>query len=234
LYYFRHILDNQRFEDRLREGNVRNTWQKLWVDTGYHEIGIVEFLPFLLLGAFEAKSFHLFRNSGFEEGLQNEEYDSARPQRTIEIEVIHAGEVGLSLASDEANTVWFSTVTKLWIVAFQRGESGYEPQGASNLPVVIDIVVERQLFVLFDSTVGKYAHANMASDSPLCNIAVGTAAVVRKPADASSLGCINEVRNWDAQLARVVLKCVQMHIPQHHEIKIMNPLRGVVAHTFLE
>jgi hypothetical protein len=75
-------------------------------------------------------------------------------------------------------------------VAFQRGESGYEPQGASNLPVA-----ERQLFVLFDSTVGKYAQANMASDSPLCNIAVGTAAVVRKPADASSLGGINELRN---------------------------------------
>jgi hypothetical protein len=70
----------------------------------------------------------------------------------------------------------------------------YEPWDASNSPVAIDIVIERQLFVLLDGTVSKYAHANMASDSPFGDIAVGTAAVVRKPADAPSLGGIDKLR----------------------------------------
>jgi hypothetical protein len=55
--------------------------------------------------------------------------DSPASQLTIEIEVIHAGEVGLGLSSNETNTVWFPTVTRLWIVAFPRGENGIRTMG---------------------------------------------------------------------------------------------------------
>ena len=45
----------------------------------------------------------------------------------------------------------------------------------NNAPVSIDIVVERQLFILHDVAVGKDAHSDIAADGPFRDVTVRVA-----------------------------------------------------------
>jgi cobalamin biosynthesis Co2+ chelatase CbiK len=60
-----------------------------------------------------------------------------------------------------------------------------------NVPITIHVVVESELLVPLDITAGKDAHADMASDGPFGYVAIWSAAMIQKPADASALGSIN-------------------------------------------
>jgi hypothetical protein len=62
-----------------------------------------------------------------------------------------------------------------------------------HTPIAIDIVIERQLLVLFNQAIRKYTHANMVTYGPLGYIAIGATAVVRKSADPSPFGCVNKL-----------------------------------------
>lgn len=55
------------------------------------------------------------------------------------------------------------------------------------LPIAVDVVVERQLFVLLDRTVGEDAHPDVVPDSPLRDIAVGITAMVSESTDTATL-----------------------------------------------
>ena len=61
------------------------------------------------------------------------------------------------------------------------------------IPISIDVIVERQLLVLLDGAVREDAHADVLSDRPLRDIAIGIAAVVGETADTSALGSIDEL-----------------------------------------
>ncbi len=63
-----------------------------------------------------------------------------------------------------------------------------------NTPVAIDIVVECQLLILLDTSLGKYSHPYMRTNGPLCNITVWITAVVGKTADTSAFRCIDKLK----------------------------------------
>ena len=66
--------------------------------------------------------------------------------------------------------------------------------GKPNAPISIHVVVERQLFVLEDIPLREYTHPDSVTDVPLGNITVWVAAVVGEAADASALGCVDELK----------------------------------------
>ena len=63
----------------------------------------------------------------------------------------------------------------------------------SSSPITIDIIVERQFFVLKDSALCKDTHPYVVSDEPLGNVAVWIAAVIRESTDSSLPGGINKL-----------------------------------------
>lgn len=63
----------------------------------------------------------------------------------------------------------------------------------SSAPIAIDIVVEGELLVLLDVSLGEDAHAHTVADRPLRDVAVGGAGMVREASDAATLGCVDEL-----------------------------------------
>jgi hypothetical protein len=61
------------------------------------------------------------------------------------------------------------------------------------LPVAIDVIVESELLVLLDHAVREYAHSDVLSDGPLCDVAVWVAGMVREPTDATALCRVDEL-----------------------------------------
>jgi hypothetical protein len=72
------------------------------------------------------------------------------------------------------------------------------------LPIAIDVIVERELFVLVDVSFGEYTHAYPFSDDPFGNIAVGIARVISESTFATAFCCIDvllirktsEIESW--------------------------------------
>ena len=63
----------------------------------------------------------------------------------------------------------------------------------SDLPVTIDIVVERQLFVLLNRPVGEDAHSDAVANGPLRDVAIWVTTVVGKPANTTALRRVDEL-----------------------------------------
>ena len=76
-----------------------------------------------------------------------------------------------------------------------------EQSGVRHAPVSVYIVVERKFLELLDVTVGKDAHADMFANGPFRDVAVWTAAVIRKAANSASLRGIDELEYTVATLA---------------------------------
>jgi hypothetical protein len=64
----------------------------------------------------------------------------------------------------------------------------------ANLPVTIDVIVEREFLVLLDRATRENAHPDVLPDRPLCDEAIRVARVIREPADPTALSCIDELR----------------------------------------
>ena len=62
------------------------------------------------------------------------------------------------------------------------------------IPISIDIIVECELFVLLDVTLGKDPHANMVANRPLCDVTIRLAAVIRESANSSALCRVDKLR----------------------------------------
>ena len=130
--------------------------------------------------------------------------NSRNQYRTVEVEIIHGGEIGLRLPTDEPHTIRLSAIANLRVMS-----------------ISVDVVVECQLFVLLDRAVCKDAHANTVTDGPLRNIAVRITTVVSKPTDTTTLGRVNELRkaalslNTDDSANGAYLVFLQ-----HHEVKV--------------
>jgi hypothetical protein len=85
----------------------------------------------------------------------------------------------------------------------------------SIIPVAVDIIVKGELFVLLYIPFGENAHAQSIMYHPLGNVTVWIAAMIRKSADITFLSRVDEL---------VLL--------QHHKVKMLDAVVGVVAHTF--
>ena len=60
-------------------------------------------------------------------------------------------------------------------------------------PVAIDVIVKSELLVLLYRAAGEYAHSNVLSDGPLCDVAVWVAGMVREPTDTTALCRVDEL-----------------------------------------
>ena len=76
---------------------------------------------------------------------------------TIDIQVIHSSEIGLSLAPNKPYTVRLSAIALLRLVTARTQKLG-TCLGEPDVPVAIDIVIKRELLVHLDITLGKYSH----------------------------------------------------------------------------
>ena len=85
------------------------------------------------------------------------------------------------------------------------------------VPISIHVVVERELLILLYPTLGEDAHPDSLSYSPFCDITIRRAGMIREAPDATPLGCVDEF---------ILLK--------HHEVEVLDPFVGVLAHAFLE
>lgn len=84
----------------------------------YNEV-LVEFLAFLFLAPFQAKLFHLIRDTkSYESYSQTRQKEhNLSIEHTIQIEIIHRSEICLRLSTNKTDTLLFSTVTGLRIVS---------------------------------------------------------------------------------------------------------------------
>ena len=63
----------------------------------------------------------------------------------------------------------------------------------SYSPVAVDVIVERELLVLLDRAIRKYAHSDVLSDGPFCDEAVRVTGMVREPADTTAFRRVDEL-----------------------------------------
>jgi hypothetical protein len=68
---------------------------------------------------------------------------------------------------------------------------------ASGSPVAIDIIIESKLFMYFNVSFGKNAHAQMRSHYPAGSIAVWITAVIGEPPYAAFFGCVDKLKIID-------------------------------------
>lgn len=68
-----------------------------------------------------------------------------------------------------------------------------------DIPISVNIIVEGKFLVLLHLAASKDTHANMVSDSPFGNIAVGCAAVIQKATNTSALGGIDILSNLEQE-----------------------------------
>lgn len=118
-------------------------------------------------------------------------------KRTIKEEVVHSRKVGLSLATNEADTLVFATVTWLCFMTRQAHHTlvwGCTSSTTKHEPITIDVVVERQFLVLLDESARKDAHAHVPSDGPFGHITIRIAAVVCEPPDTTAFGRVDELK----------------------------------------
>ena len=159
----------------------------------YDEV-FVQFLALALLAALETEDSDLLRDT---ERCATVSLisDSENALRTIEVEIVHGGNVGLGLASDEANAVWLATVTWLRFMTEEDGLSRcmFHVGNQTLSPVSVDIVVEREFLVLLDVPVCEDPHAHVMANCPFCYIAIRVAAVVRETPDTASFCSVNEL-----------------------------------------
>lgn len=127
-----------------------------------------------------------------------EEFDLVCDTKRVHVEVVHPTEVCLGLASNKPDTVWLSTIADLGIIS-----------------VAVDVIVKSELLVLLYIPFGENAHAQSVMYYPLGNVAVWIATMIRKSADITFFGRVDEL---------VFL--------QHHKIKMLDAIVGVIAHTF--
>lgn len=119
---------------------------------------------------------------------------------SVEVELVHSSEIGLSFATNPANAVWFAAKALLGVVA-----------------ITVNVVVESQLFSLFDVSFGEDSHSLFIPDRPLCDHAVWSARVIQKPPESSLFCGIDE---------DVAIEC--------HKVKVFDSLVGIVAHSTLK
>ena len=62
-----------------------------------------------------------------------------------------------------------------------------------DAPITVDIVIERQLLVLLNLSLGINSHPHSRSDRPLRDITVGITAVVCESSNTAALCCINKL-----------------------------------------
>jgi hypothetical protein len=63
-----------------------------------------------------------------------------------------------------------------------------------DLPIAIDVIVERQFLVLLDRAVRENAHPNVLPDRPLGDVRIRVTGMIRETADPAALRCIDELR----------------------------------------
>ena len=63
----------------------------------------------------------------------------------------------------------------------------------SHSPVAVDVIVERELLVLLDRAIRKYAHSDVLSDGPFCDEAIRVTGMVREPADTTAFRRVDEL-----------------------------------------
>lgn len=80
----------------------------------------------------------------------------------------------MRLPTQHTHTVRLATVARLCVVA-----------------IPVDVVVERELFVLGDVSSGEDAHADVLPNGPFRDVAVRATAVIGEPADAAPLSRID-------------------------------------------
>jgi hypothetical protein len=117
---------------------------------------------------------------------------------TLEIEIIHRSNVRLGLSADISNTFGFTTITRLCFVTASRKTEVCESNWDTNIikrhrnaPITIDVVIESKFLIFLHLTTGEDTHAIVVSDGPFGYITIRRTAVVQKPADTSSFGCID-------------------------------------------
>ena len=79
-----------------------------------------------------------------------------------------------------------------------------DAQSRGDLPVSVDVVVERQLLILFDVPLSVYPHSDMLPNRPFRYVAIRIAAVVRKTPDSASFRRVDELRGRGG-------KCLHKH-----------------------
>lgn len=92
---------------------------------------------------------------------------------TFNVEITHAANVSLSLASQLSDAIWLAAIARLRVVA-----------------ISVHVVVEGELFAREDIALCKDAHAHVLADVPLCDVAVWVTAVVDETSHASLFCCI--------------------------------------------
>lgn len=105
--------------------------------------------------------------------------------------------LSLGLAPNEASAIGLATVTGLRICS-----------------IPVDIVVEHQLFTSFDRSFSKYAHAQLLSNNPFVDIAVGVARVIAESTEIALLGGVDK-----------------FSLAQGHEIKVLDAFLVVHVHS---
>jgi hypothetical protein len=61
---------------------------------------------------------------------------------------------------------------------------------SKNVPVSIDVVVERELLFSLDVPLGKNPHTDAFSDDPFGNVAVGVAGMICESTFATAFRCV--------------------------------------------
>jgi hypothetical protein len=135
---------------------------------------------------------------------------------TVEVEIIHRGNIRLCLPPNEPYAIRLATIAGLSFMPIESPTitHQYATQPLSSntdrkarkveqsyAPVSIHIIIERQLLVLLDVPTCEDAHPDVLPDRPFCDVAVWATAVVRETPDSASFRGVNELLLCVAKVA---------------------------------
>lgn len=117
---------------------------------------------------------------------------SRRP--TIQKQIVHGTDIGLSLSTNGSDTIWLSTVTSLGIMANQSIRNG-SSVNFYNPPISVDIIVKSNLLPFDYISLRENTHPQSTSHHPFLNFTIGVTGVISESTYAALLGCIDVLLN---------------------------------------
>lgn len=123
-----------------------------------------------------------------------------------------AAVVGLGLASDVANTIWFAAVTRLWISA-----------------VSINVVIKNELFAGFDIPFCKNSHPQLVANYPFVDITIWITTVVAKSPQTALFRRIDEFSCLQTHKVEMLDASLSINVDALSEPRLINDFADILV-----